>query len=105
MAGPLRFAVSSRTKARFVRAAVRTKRYGSLKTSYPRILEESGLTIAQLHALFSPVTELPGGYTVIARDHVDALEAALGSDGRLLAILTTARDTRKYTDEKEEARE
>ena len=93
-----KIAVHTRTKDKFVNRAEELKKQGKSKTSWPRVLEESGLTISQLHTLFSPVTELPRGFTVLDTAQVKKLEKALDAEpGELLAILEKgARDPKSF---------
>lgn len=82
----MKIAVHTRTKAALIEAAVTSIKAGKAKTSYPRIVENAGIKPASLHAMLSPVTELPGGFTVIDSKDVAKLDAFLGADGKLLAI-------------------
>lgn len=99
-----KIAVHTRTMDKFNTEALELKKKGKGKTSWPRILEESGLSINQLHALFSPVTELPRGFTVIDTNHVKKLEKALGAEpGQLVAILEKgAKDPKSFVKAPEE---
>lgn len=93
-----KIAVHSRSKARFVEKAIELKESGKAKTSWPRLLAESGLTVNALHALFSPVTELARGYTVMDKNHVKKLERALDvAEGTLLGLVEgKAKDPRDF---------
>lgn len=94
-----KIAVHSRTKARFIEAAVAKKDGGKKKLSWNRLFDQSALSAGQLHSLFSPVTELPRGYTVVDTNHVKKLEKALGAEGELLPIVEKGgKDPKDFTD-------
>lgn len=95
-----KIAVHTRTKDKFITKAEELKKKGKSKTSWPRVLEESTLSIAQLHTLFSPVTELPRGFTVLDTNHVKKLEKALDAEGELLPIIEKgAKDPKSFTEQ------
>ncbi len=83
----MKTAVHTRTKSALISAATEAIKAGKAKTSYPRIVEHAGIKPASLHAMLSPVTELPGGFTVIDSRDVAKLDAFLKADGKLLGIV------------------
>ena len=82
-------AVSSRLNARIIEKAVELKESGKANISWPRLADTYKGRVSELHALFSPVTELPNGWTVLNMNHLKKLETALGPEakGVLVAIV------------------